>query len=298
MSIDLCEPEAAVERIKADHMAVDLQCPVTVIEARRGLDFNGLREFWRYRELLYFLTWRDIKVRYKQTVLGAAWAVLQPLAMMVVFSLFFGRVTNVSTGNVEYPIFVLCGLLPWFFVSNSISSAAQSIVGNQTLVTKIYFPRLIIPTSAVSAGLVDFGIGLGLLAPMMVYYAVAPSWQLLWLPVLIAGLVLLAVGVGTLLSALTVAYRDFRHIVPFMVQLWMFATPAIYLDSAESFGPTWQALLPLNPAFGLIANFRAAALGAEMNWQALSVSLAVTAVILAVAFVYFRRVERSFADII
>jgi lipopolysaccharide transport system permease protein len=133
---------------------------------------------------------------------------------------------------------------------------------------------------------------------MMVYYAVAPTWQLLWLPVLVAGLVLLAVGVGTLLSALTVAYRDFRHIVPFMVQLWMFATPAIYLDSAESFGPTWQTLLPLNPAFGLIANFRAAALGTEMNWQALSVSLAVTAAILAVALVYFRRVERSFADII
>jgi lipopolysaccharide transport system permease protein len=272
--------------------------PVTIIEARRGLDLNGLRDLWRYRELLYFLTWRDIKVRYKQTVLGAAWAILQPLAMMVVFSIFFGRVANVPTGGVEYPIFVLCGLLPWFFVSNSISSAAQSIVSNQTLVTKIYFPRLIIPTSAVAAGLVDFGIGLGLLAPMIVFYGAQPGWQLLLLPVLAAGLVVLAVGVGTLLSALTVAYRDFRHIVPFSVQLWMFATPAIYLDSAESFGATWQTLLPLNPAFGLIANFRAAALGTEMNWQALGVSSTITAAILAVGLVYFRRVERSFADII
>jgi lipopolysaccharide transport system permease protein len=298
MNIEMLENGAAVSGRHSTQSANEEAMPVTVIEAKGGFDLVGVRELWRYRELLFFLTWRDVKVRYKQTVLGAAWAVLQPLAMMIVFTIFFGRVANVPSGGVAYPIFVLCGLIPWFFVSNSITSAAQSIVGNQTLVTKVYFPRLIIPTSAVAAGFLDFLVGATLLAPLAIYYGASGGWHLLWLPFVVAGLILLAVGAGALLAALTVAYRDFRHIVPFMVQLWMFGTPAIYLDSSESFSSDWQLALPLNPAFGLITNFRAAALGTPMNWQALIVSMAVTLVILAIGLVYFRRVERAFADII
>jgi lipopolysaccharide transport system permease protein len=282
----------------APSSTVDHELPITVIEPRRGWQIVDHAELWRHRELLYFLTWRDVKVRYKQTVLGAAWAVLQPAAMMFVFSLFFGRVAQAPSGGMPYPVFVLCGLLPWYFFANSISSAAQSIVANQNLVTKVYFPRLMIPMSAVAAGLVDFLIGLGLLVPMMLYYQVAPTLQLLLLPPLIVGLALLAVGVGTLLSALTVAYRDFRHVVPFMVQLWMFATPAVYLNATDAFGPRWNALLPLNPAYGLIANFRAAALGTPLDWSALAISMTVVVTVLFVGLVYFRRVERGFADII
>ena len=289
------EDEIAPHNAHADR---DLELPVTVIEARRGWQLVDAAELWRHRELLYFLTWRDVKVRYKQTVLGAAWAILQPAAMMIVFSLFFARVAQAPSGDVPYPLFVLCGLLPWFFFSNSISSAAQSIVANQNLVTKVYFPRLMIPASAVAAGLVDFLIGLALLAPMMLYYQVAPTVQVLWVAPLIVLLVLMALGVGTLLSALTVAYRDFRHVVPFMVQLWMFATPAVYLNAGQAFGPRWNSLLPLNPAYGLIANFRAAVLGTPMDWTALGVSTGVVMSVLLVGLVYFRRVERGFADII
>jgi lipopolysaccharide transport system permease protein len=260
--------------------------------------FIDLAELWRYRELLYFLIWRDVKVRYKQTALGAAWAVLQPLATMIVFSLFFSRVAAAPASDVAYPLFVLAGLLPWFFFSNAVSSASQSIVANQSLVTKIYFPRVMIPMGAVGAGLVDFGISLVLLAIMMAAYGVAPTASAAALPVIGVVLVLAALGVGTLLSALTVAYRDFRHVIPFMVQLWMFATPAIYLNAADAIAPRWHWFLPLNPAYGLIANFRAAALGGSIDWYALAVSSAVSLALVFIGGVYFRRVERSFADII
>jgi lipopolysaccharide transport system permease protein len=272
--------------------------PVVVIEHRPGWAAVDAQELWRYRELLAFLVWRDVKVRYKQTVLGAAWAILQPLATMIVFSLFFSRVSQPVEGGPPYPLFVLAGLLPWFFFSNAVSSASQSIVSNQSLVTKIYFPRVMIPMGAVAAGLVDFGISLGLLLVMMAYYGVIPGLGLVMAPVLIALLVVASLGVGTLLSALTVAYRDVRHIVPFLVQLWMFATPAIYLSSAEPVGGRWAWLLPLNPAQGLIANFRAAVLGGSLDWYALGVSAAVSLTALVVGGMYFRRVERSFADII
>ena len=270
----------------------------TLIVAGNPWRFVDLSELWRYRELLYFLVWRDVKVRYKQTVLGAAWALLQPLATMVVFALFFSRVAQNGTGSHPYPLFVLAGLLPWFFFSNAISSASQSIVSNQNLVTKIYFPRVLIPMGAVGAGLVDFGISLGLLLVMMIFYGVASGWSALVLPLLIALLLIAALGIGTLLSALTVAYRDFRHVVPFMVQLWMFATPAIYLNDAGIIGPRWQWLMAFNPANGLIVNFRNAAFGDALDWYALGVSASMSfALILAGGF-YFRRIERSFADVI
>jgi lipopolysaccharide transport system permease protein len=274
--------------------------PLTVIERRPGWRWLDLRELWRFRELLFFLTWRDIKVRYKQTVLGAAWAVLQPFATMVAFSLFFGRIAGADTMGVPYPLFVFAGLLPWMFFANALTSASQSVVGNERLVTKIYFPRLIIPMTAVGAGVVDFVIGFGMLLVLMPIYGASPNWNLLLLPVTAAGLLVAALGLGTLLSALTVAYRDFRYVVPFAVQLGLFATPCIYLLPEKSLGPTALALLPLNPAYGLIANFRAAVLGGPLAIDAysLGVSAAVSVLLFLVGCFYFRRVERTFADVI
>jgi lipopolysaccharide transport system permease protein len=271
---------------------------VTVIERQSGWRFVDLGELWRFRELLFFLVWRDVKVRYKQTALGAAWAVLQPFATMVVFSFIFTRIGNVPTGGLPYPLFVFSGLLPWFFFSNSITSAGQSVVGNQSLITKIYFPRLLIPLGAVGAGLVDLAVAFLLLLGLMCFYAVVPGWGLLLLPVLVLGLMIAAIGVGTLLAALTVAYRDFRYVVPFMVQLWMFATPAVYLQAGDTLGPRWSYLLPLNPAHGLIDAFRAAVLGTPFDLYSLAVSSAVSVVLLVVGCLYFRCVERTFADII
>ena len=272
--------------------------PLTIIERQPGWHLVNLRELWRYRELLVILTWRDIKVRYKQTVLGAAWAVLQPFATMVVFSLFLGRVASFGAGDLPYPLFVFAGILAWFLFANAITAASQSVVGNQALVTKVYFPRMLIPLSAAGTAVVDFAIGFVLLLLMMAYYGVAPGWNLFLTPLLAAGLALAAVGVGTLFAALTVAFRDFRYVIPFMVQLWMFATPSVYMDAVHAVGPRGTAFLPLNPAYGLIANFRAAALGMELDWYSLSLSLTVGVALLVVGCFYFRRVERSFADVI
>ena len=212
---------------------------------------------------------------------------------MIVFSLFFGRVAGGSSTDVPYPLFVLAGLVPWTFFSNAISSAGQSVIGSQNLVTKVYFPRLIIPMGAVGAGLVDFAIAFVLLLAVMLFYGVVPGVGLLMAPLLTLGLVVTALGVGTLLSALTVAYRDFRYVVPFMVQLWMFATPNIYLQADAAIGPRGRALLPLNPAYGLIANFRAAVLGGPFDTYALAVSGTVGLIGLAVGCLYFRRVDAA-----
>jgi len=278
--------------------AADLPHITTIIEPQPGWKLLDLREMWRYRELLYFLVWRDVKVRYKQTVLGALWAILQPVATMVVFSLFFGRLAQMPTGDVPYPLFVFAGLLPWTFFSNAVSGAGGSVVGNQNLVTKVYFPRLFIPMGTIGAGLVDLVIAFGVLIVLMLGYGVMPGPQMLLVPLLTLALLAAALGVGVLLSALTVAYRDFRHVVPFMVQLWMFATPCIYMRTESFLSPRWNAILPLNPAFGIIANFRAAVLGEPFDWYSLGVSTAVAVATLLIGCFYFRRVERSFADII
>jgi lipopolysaccharide transport system permease protein len=271
---------------------------VTVIEHRPGWQVVGLGELWQYRELLFFLTWRDVKIRYKQTILGAAWAIIQPLATMLVFSLFFGRVAANPASNVPYSLFVLAGLVPWLFFSNAIAQAGQSVVGSANLVTKVFFPRLIIPMGAVGAGLVDFAIACGLLLIMMAWHGVAPGVSFALVPLLTLGLVIAALGVGTLLSALTVAYRDFRHVVPFMVQLWMFATPSIYMQAGTDGGSRLAYVLPLNPAYGLIANFRQAMLGGAIDGYSLAVSGGVSVILLLGGCLYFRRVERDFADII
>jgi lipopolysaccharide transport system permease protein len=272
--------------------------PIRVIEPTPGWRVVDLDELWRFRELLFFLTWRDVKIRYKQTVLGAAWAILQPLATMLVFSLFFGRVAASDSSTVPYSLFVLAGLVPWMFFSNAIASAGQSVVGSQNLVTKVYFPRLIIPMGAVGAGLVDFAIAFVMLLIMVGWHGAVPGWSFALIPLPMLGLVVAALGVGTLLSALTVAYRDFRYVVPFMVQLWMFATPSIYMQADSESSSRLQYVLPLNPAYGLIANFRQAMLGGAIDWYSLAVSGSVGVILLLAGCLYFRRVERDFADII
>jgi lipopolysaccharide transport system permease protein len=271
---------------------------LTVIQPRPGWQALDHGELWRYRELLYFLTWRDVKVRYKQTVLGAAWAVLQPLMTMIVFSIFFGRMAGISSGDLPYSIFVFAGLLPWTFFANAISGAGQSVVGSERLITKVYFPRILIPLATVAAGLLDFAIACGMLAVLMLYYGIPPQIGAMLAPLLVGGLVLAAVGVGALLAALTVAYRDFRYVIPFMVQLWMFATPSVYMQPDKVIRAPWRALLPLNPAYGLIANFRAAVLGGPIDPYSLGLSLGVALALFVTGALYFRRVERGFADII
>ena len=291
-------PDAMLDAMLEASPGAPAELPKTIIRPRRGWQAIDLGELWKYRELLYFLTWRDVKVRYKQTVLGAAWAILQPLMTMVVFSLFFGRVAGVSSGDLPYPIFVYAGLLPWTFFANSIAGASQSVVDNERLITKVYFPRLNIPLSAVGAGLVDLLIAFGMLVVMMLYYGIYPAGGVFLVPVLIAGLILAAAGVGSFLAALNVAYRDFRYVIPFMVQLWMFATPTIYMQPDTVIAPDWKFVLSLNPASGLIANFRAAVLGGSLDLGSLSISSSASLGLFVVGTLYFRRVERSFADII
>jgi lipopolysaccharide transport system permease protein len=272
--------------------------PLTVVEGSSGWRVVAWRGLWRYRELLYFFIWRDVKVRYKQTLLGAAWAVLQPLSTMAVFAFFLGDMGGMAAKIPQYPLFVFTGILPWTFFANAVTASGNSLVANQNLVTKIFFPRLIVPLGAVGASLFDFAVAFVLLGVLMAWYGVTPGWAFLLLPPLIVLIVLAAVGVGSLLAALIVTYRDFRYVLQFAVQLWMFATPSIYLRAEDFAGRKAQLLLPLNPAYGLILNFRQAVLGGAFDWYALTVSSAVTLTILVVSLSYFWRVERSFADVI
>jgi lipopolysaccharide transport system permease protein len=268
-----------------------------VIEARGNLGINW-REVWQYRELLYFLTWRDIKIRYKQTALGAAWAILQPFLTMLVFSLLFGRLAGMEnkTGGIPYPIYVFAGLLPWTFFSTAIANCGSSVVGSTNLITKVYFPRLIIPLASGGAALVDFLIAAILLLAMMVYYHLGVTVQILAAPLFLLGTTLAATGVGTLLSALTVAYRDFRYVIPFLVQIWMFVTPVIYPSTLIP--EQWRWLQFLNPMAGLIDGFRGAFLGSPLRWSQIGLSLVMSCVFFVLGASYFRKVERRFADII
>jgi lipopolysaccharide transport system permease protein len=272
--------------------------PLTVIRPPTGWQLINARELWRFRELVYFLTWRDVKVRYKQTLLGAAWAVLQPALMMVVFTIFFSRMAGLPSGDVAYPLFVYAGLLPWTFFATAIANAGNSVVGSERLITKIYFPRLAVPFATVAAAVVDFVIACGLLAGMMAYYGVRPGAGLLLAPLVFAVIALAATGVGTLLSALNVAYRDFRYVIPFLVQLWMFATPTIYMQPAGAEGPTTRWLMTLNPMNSLIAAFRASVLGGPVPWEGLAVASGLAAAAFVAGCLYFRKVEDGFADII
>jgi len=274
---------------------------MTLIRPQTGWQAIGFQELWKYRELLYFLTWRDVKVRYKQTVLGAAWAVLQPALMMLVFSIFFGRLAKVDTGGLPYPLFVFAGLLPWTFFATAVSNAGNSVVGSERLITKVYFPRLIIPFASVAAAVFDLLVAFSMLAVLMLWYRVPATWGLLIAPGLLTLLLLTALGGGALLAALNVAYRDFRYVIPFLVQLWMFATPTIYMHiaaGAERSSIVSDWLLYANPLTGLIAAFRASVLGTPVSLAALAWSAGAAVVMFAVGCLYFRRVEDSFADII
>ncbi|MFZ0888816.1 MAG: ABC transporter permease [Candidatus Binataceae bacterium] len=270
--------------------------PVLTIQARRWWAGLDLREVWQRRDLLYLLAWRDVKVRYKQTVLGVAWAVLQPLLTMVVFTLFFGKLARVPSDGIPYPIFAYAGLLPWTFFSNAVTGSGNSLVGNAGLITKVYFPRMIIPGAAVCAGLVDFGIASLILVGLMAYYGVALSAGAVMLIPLAMLTTMLAIGVGMGMSALNVKYRDVRHAMPFAIQLWMFATPIIY--PASLIPAKWRWLLWANPLSGLIEGFRAALFHRAFNWPALAVSAAVAVVVLVCSAYVFKQMEREFADVI
>ena len=269
---------------------------VTVIEPPRGWHMLDWRELWAYRELLWVLAARDIRVRYKQAVLGAAWAVIRPFTTMVIFSVVFGALAQMPSDGFPYPVFVFAGLLPWSFFSTAISASGQSLVGSAHLVSKVYFPRLIIPLSSVGGGLLDLLISTVILLLMMMWYGVGFSWSLLAAPLLLLAVVFTALGVGTLLSALTVAYRDFTHLTPFLVQIWLYMTPVIFPVSIVP--RQWQWLLYLNPMTGLVEGFRAAFLGKPFDAMGLGISCAIALVTFVLGVAYFEKVERRFADII
>jgi lipopolysaccharide transport system permease protein len=289
--------KSGIQSVKPDAHPESDACSTTIIEASKPLGIPW-GELWAYRELLYFLTVRDIKIRYKQTVLGAAWAVLQPVMTMVVFSVFFGHLAGMDsrTGGVPYPIYVYIGLLPWTFFANALANCGNSVVGSTNLITKVYFPRLIIPFASVGVGLVDLAISFSVLAAMMVFYHVGVSWNLLLVPLFLFGTTLAAIGVGTLLSALTVAFRDFRYVVPFAVQLWMFVTPVIY--PSNLIPAKWRWVQALNPMAGLIDGFRSAFLNRPFDWLHIGISVLVSMALFLYGITYFRSVERRFADII
>jgi lipopolysaccharide transport system permease protein len=268
-----------------------------IIEPKKGWTTIDLKEIWKYRELLYFLTKRDIKVRYKQTVLGGLWAIIQPFFTMVVFTLFFGRLAKVPSDGIPYPIFVYAGILPWTYFANALFASGNSLVGSANLITKVYFPRLIIPASASLAGLIDFFIAMILLGVLMIYYQFIPGISVVLFPVLVGLTFLCAVGVGLWLSALNVQYRDIRYAIPFVIQLWMFVSPVIYPVSMV--GEKYQWLLALNPMGGVITAFRASLLGHQpIDWFLLGISAAIILFLFLSGMYYFRKMEKTFADVV
>jgi lipopolysaccharide transport system permease protein len=271
--------------------------PTVVIEPHRGLLDLDLKTIGQYTDLLYFLVWRDVKVRYKQTAIGVAWVLLQPLLTMMVFTLVFGRLARVPSDGVPYPIFMYSALLPWNLFSNSLNRGGESVVQNAGLVTKIYFPRLILPLAAILSPLVDFAISLVLLAAMMIWYGVSPGWGLVAMPLFIVLAVLTALAVGLWLAALNVRYRDVGHAIPFVIQMWMFVSPVAY--PVSMIPERWRALYSLNPLAGVIEGFRWALLGKQMpELGVIAVSSFMVAALLLPALVYFRHTERTFADVV
>jgi homopolymeric O-antigen transport system permease protein len=268
------------------------------VRVRPATGWEGLavRELWEYRELAYFLVWRDLKVRYKQTVLGVAWAAVQPIVTVIVFSVVFGRLADLPSDTVPYPVFTLAALLPWQLFSSAFSNAANSIVGSASLVSKVYFPRLIVPIASVLTTLVDFGIWLILLAALMLWYGVTPTINVVWLPFLIVAALAVAFGIGLWIAALNVRYRDVRYLLPFMLQIWLFATPVAY--SLELVPRPWRLLYGLNPLVGVVQGFRWTLLGSEAPGALLLMTVVITAISIAFGVYYFRRTEDYFADLI
>ena len=267
----------------------------TIIRPRPGWISIDWRELWDSRELLAFLVWRDVSVRYKQTVLGLAWAILQPVFTMLVFTVVFGNLAQMPSQGVPYTIFVYAGLLPWMFLSTAVTGASQSLVSQQALLTKIYLPRLFVPAASIGGGLVDLLVSSGVFALLMAYYGVVPGWGLLAVPLLVLLTLVASLGVGLALAALTVTYRDFRYVIPFMVQAWMYLSPVIYPVTLVP--PKWQLLLAVNPMVGIIDGFRSALLGTPWNLPALAMSTACASALLLFGLFYFRKTERRFADV-
>ena len=271
-----------------------------ILEAGRS-ERQYWRDLWRYRELFYVLAWRDISVRYKQTVIGVLWALLQPFLTMVIFTVIFSKLAKLPSGGVPYPLLVFAGMLPWQFFANSLAGASQSLVGNANLISKVYFPRLIIPASAVVTALVDFLIAFALMGAMMVWYEYAPTWRIVFLPLFIVLGFLAALGPGLLITALNVKYRDFRYIIPFIIQVGFFVAPVGYSSAVVSnnYGDHWRLLYSLNPVVGVIDGFRWALINEHPFYlPGLLLSLTVTAILLWLGMWYFRHTEQTFADVI
>lgn len=266
-----------------------------VIRPRPGWIAINWRELWESRELLMFLVWRDVTVRYKQTVLGVAWAVLQPVFSMVVFTVIFGNLAKMPSDGVPYPVFVYAGLLPWMFFSNAVAGASQSLLNQQALLTKIYLPRLFVPAAAVGGGLVDLAVSFVVFAVLMAIYGVIPGPGLLALPLLVVLTTMAAVGIGLTLAAVTVTYRDFRYVIPFLIQAWLYLSPVIYPVALVP--ESWRWVLALNPMTGIIEGFRASLLGKDWNLQTLVMSFLMATLFLVYGLFYFRKMERRFADI-
>ncbi|MEA3376023.1 MAG: ABC transporter permease [Chloroflexota bacterium] len=280
---------------------IEVRTHQTIIEPPHGLADLGLDEVWAYRELLFFLVWRDVKVRYKQTALGLLWVVLQPLMSMVIFSFLFGNLLKVESGNVPYPIFNYAALLPWNYFASSLRRSSTGVVNSRHLITKVYFPRLVIPISGVLSGLVDFGVAFLVLVGLMIYFGIAPTAAVALLPGFIVLAALTALGFGLWLSALNVRYRDVQHLVPYLVQVWMYVTPVVY--GTTLIPERFRFLLALNPMTGVTEGFRWALLGnrladAQPPGSLFAISIGIAAAVLAGGFIFFRHTERTFADII
>ena len=277
------------------------EMPTTVIEPSRGWASLGLRDVWEYRELLYFLAWRDVKVRYKQTILGVLWVILQPLVSMAIFTVLFGILLKVPSGDVPYPLFAFAGLLPWNYFSQALNRSSTSVVNSAHLITKIYFPRLVIPLSGVLSSLVDFAIAFGVLVALMLVYRIVPTARILILPALILLAMVTALGFGLWLSALNVKYRDVNYLLPFLIQIWMYMTPVVY--GSNLIPERFRFLLSLNPMTGVVEGFRwallgPAAVGDYLSGTLLGVSVGIALVVVVSGAFFFRTTERSFADIV
>ena len=270
--------------------------PLIKIRGRRTFELINLREIWQHRELLFFLVWRDLKARYKQTILGILWVILQPLLMTLVFTIFLGKLVRVQTGATPYSLFLYAGLLPWTFFSNAVSSGSYSLLASSQMITKVYLPRLIIPAAAVSVRFSDFLVASVVLILLMLYYGVYPGWQILLLPVLAVQITVLALALSALLSALNVKFRDTGTAMPVILQVWMFASPIVYPRSLVP--ARWEWAYQINPLTGIIEGFRSAFLGLPVNRQALAISALITMVLLIISLLVFRRLEDDFADIV
>jgi len=267
-----------------------------IIEPTRSWLSLKLRDIWEYRELLYFLTWRDVKIRYKQTVIGFLWAIIQPLLKMVVFSIIFGGLVKMDSEGFPYPLFLYAGLLPWQFFASAVSRSGESVVGSANLIKKVYFPRLVIPIASVGACLIDFAISFIILIALMFYYSIIPTLSIFMVLPLVLATIFTALGVGMFISALNVAYRDFRYVLPFLVQIWMFLTPVIY--STTIIPENWRWLILLNPMAGVVDAYRSAILGKSFEWGNLGISMGIAVVIFLCGLMYFRKTEKYFADIV